>query len=73
MTTLPLITLLGAATILSLYMGRLVKKIHLPSLVGYMVLGVLLGGSVFGFLTEENINSLGFLTDVALGFVAFTI
>lgn len=73
MTTLPLITLLGAATILSLYMGRLVKKIHLPSLVGYMVLGVLLGGSVFGFLTEENISSLGFLTDVALGFVAFTI
>ncbi len=73
MTTLPLITLLGAATILSLYMGRLVKKIHLPSLVGYMVLGVLVGGSVFGFLTEENVKSLGFLTDVALGFVAFTI
>ncbi len=73
MSTLPLIALLGVAIILSLYMGRLVKKIHLPSLVGYMVLGVLLGGSVFGFLTEENVNSLSFLTDVALGFVAFTI
>ena len=73
MSTLPLIALLGVAIVLSLYMGRLVKKIHLPSLVGYMVLGVLLGGSVFGFLTEENVNSLSFLTDVALGFVAFTI
>lgn len=73
MSHLPLIALLGFATVLSLYMGRLAKKITLPSLVGYMILGVMLGGSVFGVLTEENIQSLGFLTDVALGFVAFTI
>ncbi len=73
MSHIPLIALLGAATVLSLYMGRLAKKINLPSLVGYMFLGVVLGGSVFGVLTEDNIHSLGFLTDVALGFVAFTI
>jgi Kef-type K+ transport system membrane component KefB len=73
MPSLPLIALLGAATVLSLYMGRLVKKINLPSLVGYMILGVVLGGSVLGILSKENIHSLGFLTDVALGFVAFTI
>ena len=73
MSTLPLIAVLGAATVASLYMGRLAKKISLPSLVGYMVLGVILGGSVLGVFSEENIHSLGFLTDVALGFVAFTI
>jgi len=73
MQTLPLIAVIGAATVISLYMGRLAKKISLPSLVGYMVLGVILGGSVLGFFTEENLHSLGFLTDVALGFVAFTI
>ncbi|MCK5034380.1 MAG: cation:proton antiporter [Candidatus Sabulitectum sp.] len=73
MQTLPLIAVLGAATVASLYMGRLAKKISLPSLVGYMVLGVILGGSVFGIFSEDNIHSLGFLTDVALGFVAFTI
>ncbi len=73
MTTLPLIAVLGAATVASLYMGRLAKKINLPSLVGYMILGVILGGSVFGVFSEDNIHSLSFLTDVALGFVAFTI
>ncbi len=73
MPALPLIALLGAATVLSLYMGRLVKKINLPSLVGYMILGVVLGSSVLGVISNENIHSLGFLTDVALGFVAFTI
>lgn len=73
MSQIPLIGLLGFATVLSLYMGRLAKKISLPSLVGYMLLGILLGGSVWGVLSEDNIHSLGFLTDVALGFVAFTI
>ena len=73
MSTLPLIALLGIATVLSLYMGRLAKKISLPSLVGYMILGALMGGSVFGVLSDENVHKLGFLTDVALGFVAFTI
>ncbi len=73
MSSLPLIVLVGAAVVLSLYMGRLVKKIHLPSLVGYMLLGVIIGKSVLGILSEGNIESLSFLTDVALGFVAFTI
>ncbi len=73
MSSLPLISLMGIATVLSLYMGRLAKKIHLPSLVGYMILGVLFGGSLLGVLSEDGIHSLSFLTDVALGFVAFTI
>jgi len=73
MTSLPLITVVGAATIVSLYMGRLARKIHLPSLVGYMILGVILGRSVLGVLSQGNVQSLSFLSDVALGFVAFTI
>lgn len=68
-----MIALLGGATVLSLYAGRLVRKVSLPSLVGYMLLGVVLGGSVLGILSRSITESLGFLTDVALGFVAFTI
>lgn len=72
-TSLPLIALLGGAVVLSLYAGRLVRKLSLPSLVGYMVLGVVLGGSVLNVISRENTDSLGFLTDIALGFVAFSI
>lgn len=73
LSSLPLIALLGGAVVLSLYAGRLVRKLSLPSLVGYMVLGVILGSSVLNVISTENTGSLGFLTDVALGFVAFTI
>ncbi len=73
MTSLPLIALLGTAVIVSLYFGRLARKIHLPSLVGYMTLGVVFGASVLGLISRENALSLGFLTEIALGFVALTI
>jgi len=64
---------MGGATVLALYSGRLVRKISLPSLVGYMALGVLFGGSALGFLSRDNLDSLTFVSDIALGFVAFTI
>lgn len=63
----------GGAVILSLYAGRLARKTGLPSLVGYMILGVVLGSSVLGVLSAEGTRTLSFLTDIALGFVAFTI
>ncbi|HPJ28045.1 MAG TPA: cation:proton antiporter [Candidatus Sabulitectum sp.] len=63
----------GGAVILSLYAGRLARKTGLPSLVGYMILGVILGSSVLGVLSAEGTRTLSFLTDIALGFVAFTI
>jgi Kef-type K+ transport system membrane component KefB len=72
-SSLPLIAIIGGAVVFSLYAGRLARKANLPSLVGYMILGVILGGSVFGVISLENTDSMGFLTDIALGFVAFTI
>ena len=72
-SSLPLMAVLGGAVVLSLYAGRLARKTGLPSLVGYMILGVVLGSSVLGVLSAEGTRTLSFLTDIALGFVAFTI
>ncbi len=72
-SSLPLMPAIGGAIVLSLYAGRLARKTGLPSLVGYMILGVVLGSSVLGVLSAEGIRTLSFLTDIALGFVAFTI
>lgn len=76
--TLPqLFTLVGALLIVCFYAGKLIKKTSLPSLIGYMLVGALLGPSFkrFGMelLTEPVLNSLSFFTQVALGFVAFSI
>lgn len=72
-----LFTLVGAMLIVCFYAGKLVKKTSLPSLIGYMLVGALFGPSFkqFGMevFTEPIQNSLAFITQVALGFVAFSI
>ncbi len=73
MTDIPTTALLGAAVTLGLYSGRLVRKTGLPSIIGYMLLGALMGVSVLKLFTGEHLGSLDFITDIALGFVAFTI
>jgi Kef-type K+ transport system membrane component KefB len=67
------LTVIGVTALGAYYMGRVAQRIHLPSIIGFMIAGVLLGTSGLGILTEETIEHLAFLTEVALGFVAFTI
>ena len=67
------LTLVGMATIASYYVGHAVKKIRLPSLIGYMFLGVFLGTSGLGLFHAQVLTDLSFITEIALGFVAFSI
>ncbi len=65
--------LVGIAVLISLYMGRAVRYVKLPALIGYMFVGVLLGPSVLNVLHETALEHLSFLAEIGLGFVAFTI
>ncbi len=67
------LTLLGAATIVAFYVGRAAKFARLPSLIGYMIVGVILGPSVLHLFDEPLMERLSFITEIALGFVAFSI
>jgi len=67
------LTLLGIATIVGFYMGHVAQRIRLPSLIGYMIFGVILGPSILSLIDEPMSQRLSFLTEIALGFVAFTI
>lgn len=66
-------TLLGIAIIVGFYMGHVAQCIKLPSLIGYMVSGVVLGPSILNLIDEPMIDRLSFLTEIALGLVAFII
>ncbi len=70
---LPELLVVGAIIIAAFYLGRTVKLIKLPSLVGFMLLGVLLGPSLFNILGETQQQHLAFITEIALGFVALSI
>jgi Kef-type K+ transport system membrane component KefB len=67
------LTLLGASTIVAFYLGRAARLARLPSLIGYMVVGVILGPSVLHLFDEPSMERLSFITEIALGFVAFSI
>ena len=70
---LPLLFTAGIMMFIAFYMGKLTKLIKLPSLIGYMLAGVLLGPSIVNFINEPVQGSLSFITDIALSFVAVSI
>ncbi len=65
--------LVGIVLITGYFLGRAARLARLPSLIGFMILGVLLGPSLLGLFYEGNLASLSFITEIALGFVAFSI
>ena len=72
---------LSVALLAGLMLSRLAKKVSLPAVTAYLVAGILIGpyllGSLgvegLGFVSMENIETFGLLSDVALGFIAFLI
>ena len=65
--------LLGIVTLVGYYAGNLVRMVRLPSLIGYMMLGVVLGSPALGLFNEHDLVRLTFITEITLGFVAFLI
>ncbi|MFW5712477.1 MAG: cation:proton antiporter [Spirochaetota bacterium] len=69
----PTLLAVGIMTIAGLYLGKITKYIKLPSIIGFMLVGVLLGPSLFNLINEGMQSDLSFITEVALGFVAISI
>ncbi len=56
-----------------LFFAKIIQFLKLPDVTGYLIGGLLIGPSVLGILTEEAITGLGMVSQVALGFIAFSI
>ena len=69
------------ALLAGLLMTRAFKPLKLPSVTAYLIAGVLIGpycmGALgiegLGFTSHEAVNILGLVSEVALGFIAFSI
>ena len=69
------------ALLAGLLMTRAFKPLKLPSVTAYLIAGVLIGpycvGALgiegFGFASHDAVEKLGLISDVALGFIAFSI
>ncbi len=67
------LALFGFVSLAGYYAGKGARKLHLPSLIGFMLLGLIMGPSLLNIFTEEGVKSYSFITETALGFVAFGI
>lgn len=71
----------SVALLAGLLMTRLFKPLKLPSVTAYLISGVLIGpyclGALnidgLGFSSMENVGNLALISEVALGFIAFSI
>jgi Kef-type K+ transport system membrane component KefB len=64
--------LVGVMLLTSYLFADVLKKIKLPKLTGYMIMGVILGSTGVGFLTSTIMEELQFLENLALCFIALT-
>ncbi len=67
------LTAVGLAVLFGFFFGEGTRRIRLPSIIGYMILGVVLGPSVLDVIGEPMMEQLTFVTQIALGLVAFGI
>ena len=59
--------------ILGLLGGKLVHKFGLPKVTGYILVGVLIGPSVLGFISHDMVKDFTIIRQVAIGFIGYTI
>ncbi|VAW41219.1 Putative transporter, partial [hydrothermal vent metagenome] len=51
--------------------GDFFARIKLPKITGYLFTGLIAGGFILGFVSEEAVRSLKFIDEIALAFIAF--
>jgi len=59
--------------ICGILLGRLSKLMKLPNVTGYLIAGLLLGPSVANIIPAEMVSGFSIISDIALGFIAFSI
>ena len=50
---------------------RITKLLKLPNVTAYIIAGVLIGPTVFNIIPTDIVNRMGFVSDIALAFIAF--
>lgn len=63
----------GLILVSALVAGHLAQLVRVPEVTGYLLIGVLLGPATLDLISHDNLVTLGFLSEVALGLILFNI
>ena len=64
---------LGLIFLSGLLGAKVVNKLKLPSVTGYILLGIIIGPYVLNIVSKEVLNSAGFVSNIVLSIVAFSL
>lgn len=67
-----LIIYVGLIILMGLIFGRLAEMFNVPAITGYLIAGLFLG-PIMKVVDLESIRSISFISDIALGFIAFQV
>jgi len=65
--------LVGLVVFLGIISGKLFQKLHIPQVVGYILLGVIVGKSSFHIVEGPTVNALMTVVNFTLGIIGFII
>jgi len=63
----------GFILLAGLLAAKLIGRMKFPGVTAYLVLGILIGPSILNFISENVISTSGFISNVALSFIAFSL
>ena len=69
-TTIVLLTI-AIILLMGFLLTRVTKPLKLPNVTGYIIAGIIIGPHVLKIIPIEMINSMAFMSDIALAFIAF--
>ncbi len=72
MITNPILSL-AIIFILSFFASRLTKKLKIPTITAYVVLGILLSPSLLNLISQEFLATSDFFSQIVLGMIAFSL
>jgi Kef-type K+ transport system membrane component KefB len=64
---------LGLILLFGLVGAHLINKIKFPSVTAYLLLGILIGPSLGHFVSSDLLSASGFISNIVLGLIAFSI
>ena len=62
----------GFIALAAFQFGRFATRFHLPLITGYLLAGILAGPFILRFMAAADVDSLRFLDEISLAFIAFT-
>lgn len=64
---------LGIIILAGIFTAKVLRKVNFPNVTGYLIAGILIGHNVLNLVPQDIVTELNIVSDVALGFIAFSI